>query len=39
MRPLITNVAAPADIGYDSKRRVIAVPRFNDAKVEYYKLP
>jgi sugar lactone lactonase YvrE len=39
MRPFIRNVAAPADLGVDTKRGVLAVPRFNDGKVEYYKLP
>lgn len=39
MRPFIRNVAAPADIGVDTRRGVLAVPRFNDGKVEYYKLP
>lgn len=36
---LIGNVSAPADIGVDTKRAVVAVPRFNDGKVEYYKIP
>jgi hypothetical protein len=36
---LITGVSAPADIGVDTKRNVVAVPRFNDGKVEFYKLP
>jgi sugar lactone lactonase YvrE len=39
MSVLVPNVAAPADIGVDTKRNVIAVPRFNDNKVEYYKIP
>jgi sugar lactone lactonase YvrE len=39
MTPLVKNVSAPADIGVDTKRNVLAVPRFNDAKVEYYRLP
>jgi sugar lactone lactonase YvrE len=39
LRPVIRNVAAPADIGVDTKRGVLAVPRFNDGRVEYYKLP
>ena len=39
LRPLIRNVAAPADLGVDTRRGVLAVPRFNDGKVEYYKLP
>jgi hypothetical protein len=36
---LIRNVSAPADIGVDTKRNVVAIPRFNDGKVEYYKIP
>jgi sugar lactone lactonase YvrE len=39
MMPLVKNVAAPADLGVDTKRNVLAVPRFNDAKVEYYRIP
>ncbi|HEU4994238.1 MAG TPA: hypothetical protein VFT29_05435 [Gemmatimonadaceae bacterium] len=39
MMPLVKGVAAPADIGVDTKRNVVAVPRFNDNKVEYYKIP
>jgi sugar lactone lactonase YvrE len=39
LQPFIRNVAAPADIGVDTRRRVLAVPRFNDGRVEYYKLP
>jgi len=39
MMPLIKNVSAPADIGVDTKRNVVAVPRFNDGKVEYYRIP
>jgi sugar lactone lactonase YvrE len=39
MSTLVTNVAAPADIGVDTKRNVVAIPRFNDNKVEYYKIP
>jgi sugar lactone lactonase YvrE len=39
MMPLVKNVSAPADIGVDTKRNVLAVPKFNDGKVEYYKLP
>ncbi len=37
--PLVRNVSAPADIGVDTKRNVLAIPRFNDGKVEYYQLP
>ena len=39
MMALIRNVAAPADIGVDTKRNVVAIPRFNDGKVEFYKIP
>jgi sugar lactone lactonase YvrE len=39
MRQIIRNLPAPADIGVDTKRGVLAVPRFNDGRVEYYKLP
>ena len=39
MMALVKNVAAPADIGVDTKRNVVAIPRFNDGKVEYYKIP
>jgi sugar lactone lactonase YvrE len=39
MMPLIKHVSAPADIGVDTKRNVVAVPRFNDAKVEYFRIP
>ena len=39
MTPLVKNVSAPADIGVDTKRNVLAVPRFNDGKVEYFRLP
>lgn len=37
--PLVRNVSAPADIGVDTKRRILAIPRFNDGKVEYYSIP
>jgi sugar lactone lactonase YvrE len=36
---VVPNVSGPADIGFDSKRNVLAVPRFNDGKIEFYKLP
>jgi sugar lactone lactonase YvrE len=39
MTPLVRNVSAPADIGVDTKRNVVAIPRFNDGKVEYYRIP
>ena len=39
LMPLVKNVPAPADIGVDTKRNVLAVPLFNGGKVEYYRLP
>ena len=36
MSKMIPGLSAPADIGVDTKRALIAVPRFNDKKVEYY---
>lgn len=39
MSTLVSNVSGPADIGVDTKRGVVAVPRFSDGKVEYYKIP
>jgi sugar lactone lactonase YvrE len=39
MSKLVTGVSGPADIGVDTKRNVLAVPRFNDDKVEFYKIP
>lgn len=39
LSPLIRHVGAPADIGVDTKRMVVAIPRFSDNKVEYYKIP
>ena len=36
---LVTGVSGPADIGVDTKRMVLAIPRFTDNKVEYYKIP
>jgi sugar lactone lactonase YvrE len=35
-RKVIGNVEAPADIGVDTKRNVVAVPRFNAGRVEYF---
>lgn len=37
--PLIENVSSPADIGYDSKRNRLLLPRLMDNKVEIYQLP
>jgi sugar lactone lactonase YvrE len=39
MSTLVSGVTAPADIGVDTKRNVVAVPRFNDNKVEYFRIP
>ena len=39
MSTLVTNVSGPADIGIDTKRSVLVVPRFNDNKIEYYRIP
>jgi sugar lactone lactonase YvrE len=36
---LVTGVNAPADIGVDTKRMVLAIPMFNDNKVAFYKIP
>jgi sugar lactone lactonase YvrE len=36
MTKAITGVEAPADIGVDSKRGIIAIPRFNAGKIEYF---
>lgn len=33
---VVANVDAPADIGIDTKRNVLAVPRFNGGRVEYF---
>jgi hypothetical protein len=38
MSVMIPNVGSPADFAVDTKRNVIAIPRFNDGKVEYYKI-
>jgi sugar lactone lactonase YvrE len=39
MRPFIRNLPSPADLGVDTRRTVLAVPRLNDGRVEYYKVP
>jgi sugar lactone lactonase YvrE len=36
---LVGDVSGPADIGVDTKRNVLAVPRFNDGKVEFFSIP
>ena len=35
-RKVVGNVDAPADIGVDTKRNVLAIPRFNAGRVEYF---
>ena len=39
MSKLVGNVSAPADIGVDTKRNVLAIPRFETNQVEFWKLP
>lgn len=39
MSTLIKNVSGPADIGVDTKRNVVVVPRFTENKIEYYRIP
>jgi hypothetical protein len=39
MTTLVANLTAPADIGVDTRRNVLAVPRFNDNKVEFFRIP
>jgi len=36
---VISGIPGPADIGVDTKRNLVAIPRFNDGRVEYWKLP
>jgi len=36
---IVTGVSAPADIGVDSKRGVLAIPRFDQNQVEFWKIP
>jgi len=35
-RKVVGNVDGPADIGVDTKRNVVAVPRFTAGRVEYF---
>ena len=35
-RKVVANVEAPADIAIDTKRNVLALPRFNAGRVEYF---
>lgn len=39
LKKVITGVDSPADIGVDTKRMVLAVPRFTLNRVEYYHIP
>lgn len=39
LKKVITQVDSPADIGVDTKRMVLAVPRFTLNRVEYYHIP
>lgn len=36
---LIPNLPAPADIGFDPVRNIVAIPLFNDGRVEFWRLP
>ncbi len=38
MMPMVRGLEAPADIGVDTKRNLVAVPLFNSGKVEYYRI-
>ena len=39
MSKIVSRVSAPADIGVDSKRGVLAIPRFDQNQVEFWKIP
>ena len=39
MTTIAKGLPAPADIGVDTKRNVLAVPLFNDGKVRYFRIP
>ena len=36
MTKIVSGVDAPADIGIDTKRNILAIPRFNGGKIEYF---
>ena len=36
--PVIQNVTAPADIGYDSKRQLVVIPHFTENRVSFHPL-
>jgi sugar lactone lactonase YvrE len=39
MSKIVTTVSGPADIGVDTKRGVLAIPRFDQNQVEFWKIP
>lgn len=39
LKKVIASVDGPADIGIDTKRMVLALPRFTAGRVEYYHIP
>ncbi len=39
LSPLVRGVSAPADIGIDTRRQRIALPRFQDDRVELWSIP
>jgi sugar lactone lactonase YvrE len=39
MTRIVSAVSAPADIGVDTKRGVLAIPRFDQNQVEFWKIP
>lgn len=39
LTPLVTGVSAPADFGIDTKRGVLALPRFTEGIVQFWKIP
>jgi sugar lactone lactonase YvrE len=39
LTPLVTGVSAPADFGIDTKRGVLALPRFTEGVVQFWKIP
>jgi sugar lactone lactonase YvrE len=39
MSRIVSTVSAPADIGVDTKRGVLGIPRFDQNQVEFWKIP
>jgi hypothetical protein len=39
LRPLIREVNSPADIGVDTRRNQVAIPLFNENRVEIWSIP